>query len=203
MKARMATEESIEYEMNEELTLNLHAEITPYSLVNGPGLRTVIHFQGCSLGCLGCFNPMSHPSDEGIRLTIKDVNNRIPDDVEGITISGGEPFQQAEGLYMLTKTAQRRGDSVIVFSGYSLDELIQKPLNREILKNIDVLIDGRFDSTRIAKNGLRGSANQVIHLLTDRYQTHQLDVRQTEINFDKGKITMLGFPSGEIRRLLR
>ncbi|MDF2720709.1 MAG: nrdG [Paenibacillus sp.] len=186
-----------------EMYLNLHTAVAPYSFVNGPGLRAVIHVQGCSLGCKGCFNPASHDQGSGIRISVGDICASIPEQAEGVTISGGEPFQQPEGLLALVRLLRSQDFSILVFSGYTIEEIARQPIGPDILASIDVLIDGRFEANNLASSGLRGSNNQVIHLLTDRYRADELLNRQTELTFlEDGTATMTGFPSAPLRRSL-
>ncbi|MCU6793229.1 radical SAM protein [Paenibacillus sp. WQ 127069] len=182
----------------------LHTGVTPYSLVNGPGLRAVIHMQGCSLGCKGCFNPASHEAGSGIKMSVGEICKSIPDEVEGVTLSGGEPFQQPDGLLALVWELRQQGYSIIVFSGYTKEEIAQLPKGRSIMQYIDVLIDGRYDVDKSAAEGLRGSANQVIHLLTDRYQARDLLDRLTELTFlQDGTVTVTGFPPSKLQKLIK
>ncbi|MED4784897.1 4Fe-4S single cluster domain-containing protein [Brevibacillus choshinensis] len=196
------SEQVSQLELNNDVSLNLHSEVLTYSLVNEPGLRSVIHLQGCSLGCKGCFNPNTHDFDSGYIKTIREVCNVIPRDVEGVTISGGEPFQQPEGLLALVKALRVRGYSIIVFSGYTKAELNKLPLGPEILKCVDILVDGRYVYQKPATEGLRGSSNQVIHFLSDRYSNTVLLERQTEISIlNNGKVLITGFPNEKLKNV--
>jgi anaerobic ribonucleoside-triphosphate reductase activating protein len=145
------------------VNLRVHA-VEPRSRANGPGARFVVWFQGCTLGCPGCFNPTTHSASDGRVVTVDELVSQIPDDVEGISLSGGEPFQQPDAAAALLAAARAIGKSTLVFSGYTREELWP-----ELLANVDVLIDGRYVSTERHATGLRGSANQRIHLLTSRY----------------------------------
>lgn len=190
--------------MNGNICLMLHTEVTPYSLVNGPGLRAVIHVQGCSLGCKGCFNPASHQAGTGNKVSVGEICTSIPAEVEGVTISGGEPFQQPEGLLALVQALREQGYSILVFSGYTMEEIVQLPNGRGVLDCIDVLIDGRYEANKPAAEGIRGSVNQVIHILTDRYQLDDLLNRQTELTFRQdGTVSVTGFPNARLRRFFR
>lgn len=152
--------------------LRLHG-LFPRTRANGPGVRFGVWFQGCDLGCPGCFNPATHPEEARLEMTAAELVDRITagaGDLEGVTLSGGEPFQQPEGLLELARELRRRTRlSILVFSGYTRLEIEERPRGREILASIDVLIDGRYAAPRRLGSGLRGSANQRIHLLTDRY----------------------------------
>jgi len=147
------------------------------SRANGPGLRAVIWFQGCSLGCPGCFNPGTHDPQGGYESDTELLAAEIlamSDIVEGLSISGGEPFQQSAALLdLLTRLADSHL-SRLVFTGYTMPEIDRFPLGPEILRQIDVLIAGRYAAARPVGHGLLGSANQQIHLLTGRYTLSQL-----------------------------
>jgi anaerobic ribonucleoside-triphosphate reductase activating protein len=142
----------------------VHA-IEPRSRANGPGTRFVVWLQGCTLGCPGCFNPSTHPL--GGREV--DVASLDFGDVEGISLSGGEPMQQPDAALALVEQARARGLSTLMFSGYTLDEIRAQPLGPAVLAHLDVLVDGRYVAGERLAAGLRGSANQRIHLLTARY----------------------------------
>jgi anaerobic ribonucleoside-triphosphate reductase activating protein len=139
------------------------------SRANGPGARFVVWLQGCSLGCPGCFNSTTHDAGGGTERSIDELVAAIPDDVEGVTLSGGEPLQQAHASAELLDRARARGLSTLAFSGYALDEIRALAGGPAVLDRLDVLIDGRYVAGDRLATGLRGSANQRIHLLTSRY----------------------------------
>lgn len=150
--------------------LNIHA-IIPSSRVNGPGARVVVFFQGCGRSCPGCFNPETHSFAERELVTPEEIFAGLPESpVEGLTVSGGEPFAQTEGLVLLLKAARERSLSTIVYTGYAIEELNNIEAAREALKYIDVLVDGPFIETEKEPTLLaRGSSNQRFHFLTNRY----------------------------------
>ena len=140
------------------------------SRANGPGARFVVWFQGCSLGCAGCFNPATHPTAGGREVDVDElIAQAVASGVEGVSLSGGEPMQQPEAALALVTGARARGLSTLMFSGYAIDELRAMPLGPAVLAALDVLVDGRYVAGDRLAEGLRGSANQQIHLLTDRY----------------------------------
>ena len=165
--------------------LNLHS-ILPRSRANGPGIRMVIWFQGCSLRCPGCFNPDTQPDKPQLVMPVGKLAGRIAaeqHEIEGITITGGEPLQQPEALLKLLAEVWASSTlSVLLFSGYSLYEIVKLTLGPEILKHVDVLIAGRYDRSQRFAERLRGSSNQSVHCLTDRYTIDDLtSVPPTEI----------------------
>jgi anaerobic ribonucleoside-triphosphate reductase activating protein len=152
--------------------LRVH-QFLPYSRANGPGVRAVIWVQGCSLACPGCFNPATHPFADGELVAVDVLFQRLValgNRIEGLTVSGGEPLQQHCALLALLQRVRREtGLSVLVFTGFTWDEVQHMPEAEELLACIDVFIAGRYDhNQRLARN-LRGSANKTVHLLTDRY----------------------------------
>jgi anaerobic ribonucleoside-triphosphate reductase activating protein len=146
--------------------LRVHAT-EPRSRANGPGSRFVVWVQGCTLGCPGCFNPATHAAG-GRDIDVAALVDEIGD-VDGLTVSGGEPLQQAAAVAELLALARGRGVSTLVFSGYTVDEIRALPDGPAVLANLDVLIDGRYVAGERLGRGLRGSANQRIHVLTSRY----------------------------------
>ncbi|WP_081824292.1 4Fe-4S single cluster domain-containing protein [Paenibacillus sp. UNC451MF] len=180
------------------ISLNIHG-IHPYSYVNGPGKRCVIHFQGCTLACPGCFNPESHALDGGTRMTLVELLEYIPQDVEGVTLSGGEPFQQIEGLLVLVKALNIRNLSVVLFTGFTVEELRKMPLAGNVLRYVDVLIDGRFEESVPLSELMAGSRNQTVHLLSCRYTLEDFKAKQVEITLNSdGTMQITGFPSNTL-----
>lgn len=144
----------------------------PGSRANGPGLRAVVWYQGCTLACPDCFNPATHDPAGGRDVDTAALAADILDlrpGIEGVSISGGEPFQQPEALLDLLKRLDGSGLSRLVFSGYDLREIEAMPLGPAILFHADVVIAGRYVAARRLARGLLGSANQSVHLLSGRY----------------------------------
>lgn len=159
--------------------VNIHA-VEPRSRANGPGVRFVVWFQGCDLGCPGCYNPETHERGGTGRDVGELVDEIVAVDsaIDGVSISGGEPLQQPEALLALVLGLRERSElSILVFSGYRRAEIEAMPLGAEILGSIDVLVDGRYANKKRHASGLRGSANQQIHTLTRRYR--EADVAAT------------------------
>ncbi len=186
--------------------LRLHAYL-PHSRANGPGVRAAVWVQGCSLGCAGCFNPDTHdatgPAEE---LTVDALVDRLValgDGIEGLTVSGGEPFQQPAALLALARDLRTRTSlSLIVFSGHAIDEIRAMPLGPDTLGLIDVLIDGRYVSGERRARGLRGSHNQRIWCLTDRYREAEIEATpEAEVHIGAdGTVTISGVAPLPIRR---
>lgn len=183
--------------MDQDILINIHS-IIPFSSVNGPGNRLVIFFQGCDLKCQGCFNSGTHSFDDMDLYHPGDVFQRyLRQDIEGVTISGGEPFYQAIGLLSLLKLAKESyGLSTIVYTGLAYERLKKIREYRLCFNFIDVLIDGRYEESKKETTLLaRGSSNQKFYFFTNRYrQTNLYMLSKAEILIGKdGTITKTGF----------
>lgn len=166
-------------------TLRLH-HLLPVSQVNGPGRRAVVWVQGCTLGCPGCFNPETHRPLRNQTITVDvlfDQIHALRDEIEGLTISGGEPLQQRRPLERLLRRVRAEADlSVLLFSGYTWDEIQSMPHISTLLDSVDVLLAGRYDARQRVASGLLGSGNKTVHLLTSRYTLADLDaIPQAEV----------------------
>lgn len=133
------------------------------SIVDGEGLRLVIFVQGCSRDCPGCHNVEAQDSNGGFDISIRDLAESVRDNkiISGITLSGGEPFEQKKACISLVKEIKKiRPDlDFWVYTGYLLEDLLEN--DKDLLNEIDVLVDGPF---LIEKKSLdlrfRGSSNQ-------------------------------------------
>jgi anaerobic ribonucleoside-triphosphate reductase activating protein len=179
------------------MLINLHSTIKS-SRVNGPGDRFVIWTQGCRKMCKNCYNPetWSHYRNNliDIDLLVEEIKNSS---ISGVTISGGDPFEQPEELfYLLGKIKQLDlSDGVIVFSGYTIDEIRVREELRKSLDYIDVLIDGLYIDEKRITNGLAGSSNQEFHFLTDKISRDSINIDQeVEIHSLGDLIQITGFP---------
>ncbi|MCG8420750.1 MAG: radical SAM protein [Proteobacteria bacterium] len=188
-----------------QTAIDVHA-YQPRSRANGPGTRFVLWFQGCSLGCPGCFNPDTHPAGPRRRLAVAELIALFAgqgDTIEGITLSGGEPLEQPDAMLALVSEVRAHTNlSIVVFSGYTIDEIRAMPSGGEILQRIDVLIDGRYQAARRIGRGLRGSSNQHIHLLTGRYSMSEVEATpEAEIRIDpQGRVTLTGVAPLRLKR---
>ncbi len=170
----------------------------------GPGKRFVVWTQGCLKHCPGCTSPESRPLEDRILLTPEALADEIlrQKDIEGFTVSGGEPFLQAAQLAeTLSLVKEARPElNVIVFTGYRLGELTSEDA-RKLLEYVDVLVDGPFVQGKKTGTGLRGSSNQEIHFLTDRllpWKEVLLNgprILESEFDLDKGETVTIGIPT--------
>ncbi|MFB1052050.1 anaerobic ribonucleoside-triphosphate reductase activating protein [Paraliobacillus sp. JSM ZJ581] len=134
------------------------------SVVDGEGLRTVIFFAGCPHFCKGCHNPASWNIRNGTEMTVDEVveeagSNPLTD----ITLSGGEPFFQAEEVARVAKRLKAMGKHIWAYSGFTLEQLQQSknPYQCELLSYCDVLVDGPFIlAEKDLSLSFRGSRNQ-------------------------------------------
>ena len=140
--------------------------ITPESIVDGEGIRYVIFTQGCPHHCVGCHNPQTHSFDGGRLVLIEDILDDISKRkkwIDGITISGGEPFCQADQCSIIAERAQELGLTVWCYTGFSFEELYGRCDALELLQNLDVLVGGPFVlEDRSLDLDFRGSRNQRI-----------------------------------------
>lgn len=147
----------------------------PRTRAEGPGVRAAVWLQGCTIRCRGCFNPHTWARDGGTLWDVEQLYAAllVDHDVEGLTVLGGEPFEQSGAAAALAERARRDGLGVIVFSGYTLDELRHRPDEdaARLLASTDLLVDGPFVASRPdAARPLVGSTNQRFHCLSPRYQ---------------------------------
>lgn len=159
------------------------AGIVQDSIVDGPGIRLVVFTQGCRHNCPGCHNPHTHSFDGGKLVDIEYIIEQARENplLDGITLSGGEPFEQANILSKLAKQAKVLGYNIMTYTGYTYEYILScsSKINgwAEFLDNIDILVDGRFEIEK--KNPLlkfRGSENQRV-----------IDVKKTRL---KGEIVL-------------
>lgn len=145
------------------------AGLVPESVVDGPGIRFVVFVQGCPHGCPGCHNPETHNFSGGeLKEEVEIVESfRLHRLVSGITISGGEPFCQAQACACLAKQVKDLGKSVLVYSGFTFEQLTEMAETREdvakLLRSTDILVDGPYvNEQRNLNLAFRGSTNQRI-----------------------------------------
>lgn len=180
------------------------------SRVNGPGRRAVIFLQGCRLGCAGCWNVASH-AFEGVEHGADDIAAwlRGCSGIDGATFSGGEPMHQVNEVLRVAAGAEP-GLSIGLFSGYTERELTagrywtrfaatdseRSELWRVLRARLDFAVLGRYVRARPAEAPLRTSANQALHLFTDRYRESDFAPLEVEVTIgDAGLVHITGFPT--------
>ena len=162
------------------------ASLSSHSSVDGPGLRTVVWFQGCPHHCVGCHNPQTQTIEDGYCVEIDELIIRIEAfDNKKITLSGGEPFLQSLALLDLVERLNELGYDIWCYTGYTLEECLSNPIFKCVLQNIDFLVDGPFimdqkDHTLI----FRGSKNQNVINLKAYFETHTMNDQKSWVFVD-------------------
>jgi anaerobic ribonucleoside-triphosphate reductase activating protein len=182
------------------------AQIVRITEAEGPGRRFALWFQGCPLRCPGCCNPEMLPFQGGHALALAAVVEQVREaaagqGIEGITLLGGEPLAHAAGAAALARAVRRLGLSVMVFTGYTLEQARQlaNPAVAELLGETDILVDGPY-LRELPETRRRwiGSANQRVHCLSDRYRADDPCWRRPntlEIRLEGAELTLNGFPA--------
>lgn len=157
--------------------MKLRVHMTEPSVTElGFGRRFVVWCQGCRKRCPGCVAPEAQPLDGGREVEISALAWQIilalkSGACEGLTLSGGEPTLQCGALCELLDRIRAKTDvGVVLYSGYTLEELQRRPDVAALLSRCDVLIDGEYVSSQDDGIALRGSSNQRVLLLTGRYR---------------------------------
>ena len=171
-------------------------------LTLGYGNRLGIWFQGCEKHCRNCISPEFRSKEDGEILHLAEIKKIIRCDcgkIDGLTISGGEPFDQPEGLMLLVEWfAEEFNDDILIFTGYTLDELYEKKSStiKRILNTISVLVDGEYMEELNSGIGLRGSTNQKIYVWKNRDKYTDLEKynRNIQCVFLRNRIWMIGIP---------
>ena len=167
----------------EEKNLRL-AGIIRESITDGPGIRFVVFCQGCPHHCEGCHNKETWSYDGGKLVSIDKILNAIDQNglINGVTFSGGEPFEQAHQFLKLAKEIRKRNLDIMIYTGYKYEDLKAKndPDIDELIHLSDYIVDGPFElDKRDISLKFRGSTNQRI-----------IDVKETEKMEDSSKIML-------------
>ena len=139
------------------------AGLIPDSIVDGRGIRLTVFVQGCPHRCPGCHNPQTHDFAGGQEMDTEEIIARFRADplLDGITLTGGDPFCQPAACAALARAARASGLNVWAYTGYLYEETLSDPAMRELLEEVDVLIDGPFVlAERTLSLRFRGSKNQ-------------------------------------------
>ena len=144
------------------------AQIRKYDVANGPGIRTTIFVTGCTHKCPNCFNEEYQDFNFGNPWTRKETDEVIEDlkldEVKGLTVLGGEPFQNEVDLLQVLRDIKKEVQKEIwIFSGYTYEEILKDDNKKKLLEECDVLVDGRFvEALKDLSLRFRGSSNQRI-----------------------------------------
>jgi len=181
------------------------AKTLSHSRANGPGVRAVIWVQGCTIGCPGCYSGFTHPHKKVNLVPPAELSAWVAniDGIEGVTLSGGEPFEQAEAVAEFLKCLKTTSPdlSVFIFSGYEHNTLVESlnPYIKEVMMLSDMLCCGPFIAELYDENLLwRGSSNQQLVYNSERYaNTEELCWINTspieEINMNATSLEYTGF----------
>lgn len=172
----------------------------------GPGNRLAIWVNGCHRRCIGCVSwRLQAPVPQNDR-DIRDFFDEFDlEDTDGITVSGGEPFDQLSELKRLVEYFRQRGfDDILIYTGYTMEELLLKNDERVsyILNNISVLIDGPYlDEQNSNRGNLKGSDNQRVLVINPEYQKKYDDYYKDEREMQEFRLgpflVSAGIPSRE------
>ncbi len=181
------------------MTCGLNRIYYPVTVL-GHGRRLGVWFQGCARRCPGCMSPEMQPFARET-VAMEDVLARIPGDIrpDGLTVSGGEPFDQAAALRRLI--AWFRGaytDDILIYTGYTLEALRARgdADTDWVLSHIAALADGDYRQEEDAGEGLVGSANQRLHVFAhrDRYLDFTQCPRRMQCVDERGQLFLIGVP---------
>ncbi len=145
------------------------AGIIKESIVDGPGIRMVVFAQGCKHKCPGCHNPETHSFNGGTLVTVDSILELAKKNplLDGITFSGGEPFEQAEAFAVLAQEVKKLNLDIVTYTGYTYEYILENSSRHRgwgaLLDKTDILVDGRYEANK--RNLLlkfRGSENQRI-----------------------------------------
>ena len=172
----------------------------------GPFNRYGIWVQGCNKKCLGCISVDSQPLDGGYETDVDRLAKDIlmSSNIEGITISGGEPFLQSKPLIHLIELLKKEKDiGIIVYTGMLYEEISEE----ELTKYCDVIIDGEYVEAMNDGMSLRGSSNQNVIMLTERYVSsvdqYGAKGRKIELHFLNDRVTMVGIPDKNSKEIFK
>lgn len=184
------------------------ARIHPRTTAEGPGVRFAVWVQGCTIRCDGCFNPHLWAGTGGSPISPPHLAQAaISSGVDGVTLLGGEPFEQAAALGRFASLVHAAGLSVMTFTGYLFDDLQARAAHdasvRELLDATDLLLDGPYvaDQPDFARPWV-GSSNQRFHFLSERYEHLQSDLAKqgdrVEVRVDSdGRVSLNGWATVE------
>ena len=185
-------------------------DVLPRSSIYGPGERWVLWVQGCTLGCKGCWNVETWSRRTGTERTVASLVSELEaaasaGDLEGISLLGGEPLQQAEPVLELIHAAREMGLSVLLYTGYEPEEY--DPTMQACHDGSDLVIGGRYvEALRDPFLRWRGSSNQHLVSPTGRYDVEEFeDLQEVEvlIDHDTGQMTVTGYPEADLLHLVQ
>lgn len=183
--------------LNSDTALRV-ARVAHKTVAEGPGQRTALWVQGCSIRCKGCINPHLFSTRGGALMTPSGiVEGAVAAGDEGLTLLGGEPLDQIEAVADLARLAQEAGLGVICFTGYVYDDISKVSNGGRLLRHVDLLIDGPYVAgSPETKRAMVGSSNQRFIHLTDRYADYEPERTPDKVELrilSTGEVSMVGF----------
>lgn len=173
------------------------------SYVAGPGARAVLWVTGCNRRCPGCIKPEFFSFDVGTDQSVEDVARMILacDSIDGVTYSGGEPFEQASALAELSKILRAANLNVLSYSGYRLEALVANPARfGALLHQLDWLIDGEYQASEFGPLHYLGSSNQRLlkrHSATSFADVATEKIHEVQVSLSERGLRLTGFPTEE------
>lgn len=154
--------------MPKQLTFNV-LDIVAGTSVDGPGLRTAIYLAGCRHHCQGCHNPQSWDFHGGEEMTLSQLLERIEAEGFDVTLTGGDPLASPEKVARLAREIKEAGYGIWLYTGYTIEEILDNPILSNAVKDVDVIVEGRFvEALRDPDLQFRGSSNQrIMQLIHD------------------------------------
>lgn len=183
---------------DQPLSWRVHA-VLPHSYANGPGARFVIWTQGCTLACPGCFNPQTHPQNDGEERAVAELANAAAttNGIEGVTLTGGEPLQQPDAVEEFCRRVKATSSlGIVILTGFTRREITSDPARARAVRHADMVIAGRYNASRRLGTGLRGSDNKEYWARTARYQPADF-AAVPDVEFivaPDGTLTLTGMP---------
>ncbi|MFM1524326.1 MULTISPECIES: anaerobic ribonucleoside-triphosphate reductase activating protein [Helcococcus] len=158
-----------------------YGQIRKYDVANGFGIRVTIFCTGCTHKCPGCFNELYQDPNYGNKWTEKETDlvlEYMKDPaVKGLTLLGGEPFQNTWLTEIIRRVKKETGKHIWAYSGYIYEKLIEDPDRLEMLKECDILVDGPFkQELRDLRLKFRGSSNQRVIDVQETLKTGEVKV---------------------------
>lgn len=131
--------------------------------VDGPGFRTAIYFAGCRHACHGCHNPQSWDFNAGTEMSLEEIMEIVEEEDFDVTLSGGDPMYNPEGIAALAQSIQASGHKVWLYTGFTIEEILTDERLSLPLPYLDTIVDGPYvEALRDPDLPFRGSSNQRI-----------------------------------------
>lgn len=202
----------VKIKMDNKSTVLLNiADVYPVSYSNGPGRRSVIWVQGCTLKCPGCFNQAFQPHISQYLVDPQNFALKITDlcqehNCEGITLTGGEPFQQSQAVVQFVEIIRENDFNIVCFSGYTYPKLVESTHEdiRTLLGMIDLLIAGPFDiSNQCYRTWFHDPDKELVYI-TDRISSERINnLQDLEFIVEGSDISVTGFPEQKDYKILK